>query len=160
MYLVLADQFHKKVRHLPPPSPPSSAVHKPTATRIIQGRRKPSRKLKGRRRRGPYEKRVKFREKMRQEDIGSKSRVKAVADLLKQILPPPPPPLRVPKRLKLRRDGETEAKKRRRRLSPRSPQLLKPYTRPLKEDPFATMKTTTTSMKKKKKMMMELSRKT
>ena len=156
MYLVSADQYHKNVRHLPPPTP--SAVHKLAITsksRIIEGRRKPTRSRKSEDYR-PYEKWVKFREKMRQENIGSRTRVKAVADLLKHISPPPPLP-RVPKRLKVSRDGERRGKKRRRRLSPRSPQLLKPYTRPLKEDPFATMTMTVMSMKMMMMIMMELS---
>jgi hypothetical protein len=45
--------------------------------------------------RGPYEKWVKFREKMIQEDMGRRTRVKAAADFLKHILPPsssPKPP--------------------------------------------------------------------
>jgi hypothetical protein len=37
-------------------------------------------------RRGPYEKWVKFRE-MFHEDMGRRTRIKAVADLLKQVLP-------------------------------------------------------------------------
>ena len=87
MYLVSADQYLKNVRQLPPPPPPSD-VHKPAITsksRIFEGRRKPTRIIKGR----PYEKWVKFREKMRQEDIGRMTRVKAVAGFLKQILPLP-----------------------------------------------------------------------
>jgi hypothetical protein len=38
-------------------------------------------------RRGPYEKWSKFREKMFHEETGGRMRVKAVADLLKQVLP-------------------------------------------------------------------------
>jgi hypothetical protein len=40
------------------------------------------------RRCGPYEKWVKFRENMLQEDMGRRTGVKAVADFLKLILPP------------------------------------------------------------------------
>ena len=93
MYLVPADQLHKQTdstpceeakpvanRHVPSPKPPAKKEKHP-----------PKRPKPRSRSQHPYEKWVKVRKQIRDDEIGREARVKAVADFLKSVLPPHPP---------------------------------------------------------------------
>ena len=75
MYLVSADLCYKHIQHPPIHPPPPSPVHKALNPRIK------------RRLHHPYEKWVKFRKKISEDDTKRKKQIKVVADFLKKILP-------------------------------------------------------------------------